>query len=355
MRYGQPPTYSRMSRISHFAFFILHFVFVLCLAGCGGSTPDSHPEVFKTNQQVAGERLAVQQAQWQQEALSVLKLDRPDITAARAGTTAIALGAAGRQIDLASIGQALSQPDANQRQLIRALLAGQLPQYDRECVAADREGSLKQVVPRLFGGRQMKELCTTAQAAGAPLPLPTTMIVTDLYCLSTVPVGDGAYAVPIDDQIRQRWNVSLADLNAQAVENLRKSTGNWSNESPMTEIELPGLGRYGHLKPGLNPAVVLLDEFLQTVRHNWKTQASLVVFLPSATGIRFVQRDNQALLDMLIPKWRKELAESRGPICENFLLLGGDQPTLLDYTPAAGPFMLPTSHPTTSHPVYIVR
>ena len=137
------------------------------------------------------------------------------------------------------------------------------------------------------------------------------------------------------------------------MENLDKTLAG-NKEGVYTVTDFPTLGRCGRLNPGMNPAVVLLGRFVTDVRTSWKTDDNLVVFLPSANGVMFVERKHEKLLDKQLPQWRQILAAATNPLCENFLVVGGEQPELLTYVPATQIFIKPTSKPT-SKPVYIVR
>ena len=72
---------------------------------------------------------------------------------------------------------------------------------------------------------------------------------------------------------------------------------NWALRSvisaaPFDTLDLPGLGRYGTLRSGVDPSVLLLREFLASVRREWKTDSDLVVSFPSRTTVNFVERSN---------------------------------------------------------------
>jgi hypothetical protein len=325
----------------------------LALSGCVRTGEDSNTQVFRTRQQVARDRAILQRAAAVKTAVSVVAFDRPDIAAHASGDFAVALAADGitRIVDLTPIGEELVKAD-DQRPIVRHFLAKQLPIFDRDRVIALGGQIAARVEPRLASGKQVDRLSEQAKAAGGGSgPLPAVHIVTDLNWVPVVSVGGGAAQVPLDAELLRKCHLAETDVMRAALDNLDKTP---AGEPVYTVTDFPNLGPCGHLKPGVNPAVVLLPHFANDMRAAWKTDDNLVVFLPSAGGVMFVERKKEKLLDKLIPQWRQILAGAADPLCENFLVIGGEKPELLTYAPTTQVFVAPASKPA-SKPIYIVR
>src|SRR2546423_1892555 len=108
---------------------------LLLTAGCSNNAgTDSHTEVFKTADAVAGERLQKQLEAHKELAVSVLRFSRHDIDAKPAEGTTITVTADGvtQPIDLAPIEQQLLQHQNDERAILRRYLEGQLRPFDLE-------------------------------------------------------------------------------------------------------------------------------------------------------------------------------------------------------------------------------
>jgi hypothetical protein len=80
----------------------------------------------------------------------------------------------------------------------------------------------------------------------------------------------------------------------------------------------------------VEPAVVLLPEFLAHVRQAWGTQENLALLLAAQDQVRFTEAGNKRLLDLLWPQWRNAL--DRG-LVTRLVMLADSGITALDYTP----------------------
>jgi hypothetical protein len=136
------------------------------------------------------------------------------------------------------------------------------------------------------------------------------------------------------------------------MENLRKAFAA-RTEVPFDTVELPGLGRYGTLRSGVDPAVMLLGEFVAAVRAEWKTADDLVISFPSPLTISFLEQKNEKLLKTMLPEWSKLYAKVSDPMISTMILATDKGLSLYSYA-ATQAASQPATRPATTR-VYIVH
>jgi hypothetical protein len=330
---------------------ILLILLALLLSACSHGGQDSHTEVFKTAQDAAAERLAHQLQAHKELAVSVLRFSRPDIDAKPADGTSITVAADGvtRSIDLAPIEEQLLAHQSEQRAILRKFLDEQLRLFD-----FDRLKSLgfvkirNQVTFLLVNDQTLHELQTQAGYS----PLRQQQIVTNVYRVVVVrtPGATQPVTVPITDSLTVAWQVSASEVDAEAFHNLHAALAT-AGDDLIETIAFGPRGKSGSLKSSVDPAVILLPEFLTAVQKSWNGTDNLVLFAPSPTGITFVEEHNQKLLDLLVPQWMKILVSTPSPLSSQLLLRDAQRISLFAYTPTTQPSLKPATRPTT----YIVH
>ena len=323
----------------------------LLLSACSHSGQDSHTEVFKTAQDAAADRLASQLQAHKDLAVSVLRFSRPDIDAKAAEGTSITVAADGvtRSIDLAPIEEQLLQHQPEQRAILRKFLDEQLRPFDFDRLKSLGFAKVRsQITLLLVNDQALNEM----QSQAGYSPLRQQQIVTNLYRVAAVrtPGAIQPVTVPITDALAVAWQVSAAEVDAEAFHNLGAAlTG--AGDDLFETIGFGARGKSGSLKSSVDPAVILLPEFLATVHKSWNSSDNLVLFAPSPTGITFVEEHNQKLLDLLVPQWMKILVSTPSPLSSQLLLRDAQKISLFAYTPTTQPAPKPTTRPTT----YIVH
>jgi len=111
------------------------------------------------------------------------------------------------------------------------------------------------------------------------------------------------------------WGVDAAAVDDAAMANLAAGLP----EDLFETTPLPPTGRAGRLLDHVEPAVLLLPEFLKRVRAAWGTDDDLVVLMTSGMDVRFIEAGNRKLLDMLEPSWRQRLSAAPAPLCRSLL------------------------------------
>jgi hypothetical protein len=227
-------------------------------------------------------------------------------------------------------------------------LAEKVPAFDRARLAKLGFERVKAMLhPELFNMRQKAALA--ARDTGQP-PI-ANQVVIDLNWVPMVrwPGSDARTAV--DAAMAAAWKVPVTEVNAAAMENLKKEFAS-RTQSPIETTDLPGLGHYGSLRGGVDPSVILLRDFVEAVRKEWRTTDDLVLFLPSKNSINIVERKNERLLDRMIPEWNTVYAKVPDPMVSSMILANEKGLTLLNYVPAG---KKPATAPATKPKPYIVR
>lgn len=322
---------------------ITALLFFLTLLGCDHNEKDSHTEVFKTPQELLGERRAKQLAAHKELAISVLRFSRPDLQASTADGSSIAVQADGvsQPIDLLPVEEQLVHHSNEERAIIRRYLDTQLQSFDFERLKSlGLERVKKQASFEIVNTARLQEM----QKAAGSSALQSQSIVSNVFRVTVIRQGETTAPVPVTAALVEAWKVLPTAVDAAAMQNLRDALSSSSDQFLETLVFGPA-GNSGSLKPSTDPAVILLPEFLSAVQKAWKSQENLVLFVPSSTGIVFVEQHNQRLLDTLAPQWKKQLIASPGPLSEQFLLRDAEKISLFAYSPATKPATVPATKP----------
>jgi hypothetical protein len=168
-------------------------------------------------------------------------------------------------------------------------------------------------------------------------------LVINLYAVPVArwPLGDARTAIV--PGVASQWKVSEAQVLAAATENVKRSF----TRSPdvFDTVDLPGMGRYGSLRTGADPAIVLLPEFLAHVRKQWNTADDLTLFMPSRSSVTFVEAKNTRLLDRMIPQWTTLYTKATEPLIPTPIVAGDKGLLLSTYRPATQPATAPGAKP----------
>ena len=321
----------------------------LTLAGCNHHEQDSHTEVFKTPQETIAERRTRQLAAHKELALSFLRFARLDIEAKLADGTSIQVQADGvtRTIDLLPIEEQMVRHSNEERAIVRRYLEEQLKPFDFDRLKSlGFERVQKQVAFELVNTQSLAEMQKSAGAS----PLHSVPVMTNLHRLTVIRHDLKGAGIPATAALLEAWKVQQSDLDGAAMENLRDHL-NAAGETFFATVAFGPVGNTGNLKSGVDPAVILLPEFLSAVQKAWKTRSNLVVFLPSPTGIVFVEQRNQKLLDLMVPLWKKQLMAMPNPLSDQLLLRDAEKISYSDYAPTTKPATVPATKPKP----YIVR
>ncbi len=311
--------------------------------GCEHHEKDSHTEVFKTAQDVVVERRAKQLTAHKELAISVLRFSRPDLEAKSAEGTSISVQADGvtRPIDLLPIEEQLVRHAADERAILRRYLDVQLRPFDFErlkLLSIDRV--MKQASFELVNTAGLKEM----QQNVGESRLQSVPVVSNIFRVTVIRRGESTVTVPVTAALLEAWKVSHTAVDAAAMENLREGLNN-AGENFLESIVFGPAGCSGSLKSGIDPAVILLPEFLTAVQKAWKMQDNLVIFAPAPGGIVMVEQHNQRLLDLLVPQWKKQLATMPSALSEQFLLRDAQGISLFAYAPTTKPATVPATKP----------
>jgi hypothetical protein len=324
---------------------------LLLLLGCSSQTgPDSNPEVFKTVDQASAARKQKLLLDWQEMTMKIANAERPDVRTIKAEGFAVKMSADGveRTIDLTPLHEKLDQNTGKEREPIRAYLADQFPVLDRARLKAiGFERARPMLRPMLANTKRTGEL-TPVDTKQPPI---TNRVVIDLNWVPVVQWPGTQARTAVDADLAGAWGVTGAQVSAAAMENLRRTFAARS-EAPFETIELPGLGRYGTLRSGVDPAVMLLPEFIAAVRAEWKTADDLVISFPSPLTISFLEQKNEKLLKTLMPEWSKLYTKVSDPMIGTMILATDKGLSLYSY--AATPATKPATQPATKR-VYIVH
>jgi hypothetical protein len=291
--------------------------------------PDSNIEVFQTVDEVAAARQIRRSQIWQETAAAMVQTERPDLSASpTADMFAITVEADGvrRDIDLMPIAETLFGQSARSTEILREHIGRQLPGFDQKRMARlPLDQVCARIRPMLINARRLDE---TSEAVTGGVPLPAKNVVADLYWLPAVrwQESGGGPATPVGPEALKAWQISLEELQRIAMENLR---GEVRGELFETST-IGSAGKTGHLKRGVEAAVVLLPEFLREVRGAWNTEGDLALLLADEEQVRFTEAGNKRLLDLMWPQWQHALD---GGLSARLLALTDEGVTILDYTP----------------------
>jgi len=343
---------------SPFRRFAVSPILLLLLVGCSGQTgPDSNTAVFKTPEQASAVRKQKLLVDWQEMASKIANAERPDVKTMKGPGFSLDLSADGlsKNVNLTPLSEKLNSAQGKEREPIRAYLAEQFPAFDRDRL---KKLGFERVRPMLYPSLvNLKQTNALAGAGHAPI---TNAVVLDLNWIpvarwGAAPTGAGSAATtPIDAEIATAWGVTAKQVNDAAMSNLRDAFTHLG-QSSFDTIDLPGLGHYGSLRSEIDPTIVLLPEFLTSVRQAWKTGGDLVISFPSRTTLNFLERKNERLLNRMIPEWQKMYPKAAEPMIGTLLLDGDAGLSLLNYSPpptATKPATVPVTKPKGA---YIVR
>lgn len=342
---------------------LLTIPLLICLiVGCNDyNTPDVHRDVFKTPEQMALAHRAENQKAWQELAVSMVKSDRPDISAKEAtGSFGVILSGDGieQAVDLTPVEDELIHHSDREQQTLRTKLTDEYRHFDTQRFRALGFDSVRsRIYPQLVNGAQLADMETQTAHPGPPgetATIHSTPVVVNLFWVPVVRNDAGETLLPIDRELIQTWKTTPAAVDDAAITNLRARLKQYT--TPIDTISLSSLGQSGSLKNGLGAEVILLSDFLDAVRADWKTQDDLVLFVPTRTSALVAERHNDKLLEKLLPEWKKLLPSASDPLCDQFLLRSSEGLSFFSYTPATQPSAIPATTPATTKPqVYIVH
>ena len=104
--------------------------------------------------------------------------------------------------------------------------------------------------------------------------------MTNLHRLTVIRRDPKGAGVPVTIALLEAWKAQPSDLDGAAMQNLRDGL-NAAGEPFFDTVAFGPVGNTGNLKSGVDPAVILLPEFLTAVQKAWKTQDNLVFFAPA--------------------------------------------------------------------------
>jgi hypothetical protein len=319
-------------------------ILILLVAGCSGQTgPDSNAGVFKTPEEATAARKQKLVLEWQEMAARIANAERPDVRTIKGPGFALLMSAEGGEetVDLSPLSEKLASAVGREREPIRAFLTERFAAFDRARLKSLGFERLRdRLWPFLVNMKQTSEL-------GGQTALVINRLALDLNWTPVVRWAGSEARTAIDPQTLATWKVSAEQVNAAAMENLRRAfVKDFATRAPFDTLDLPGLGRYGTLRTGVDPSVLLLREFPAAVRRDWKTDSDLVVSFPSRTTVNFVERKNEKLLNRMIPQWREFSTKVSEPMVSTPLLLGDGGISLLNYSvPSTGPASAPATKP----------
>jgi hypothetical protein len=328
----QPPACSIFTPMGNPRLFLCLFCLAYLPACTENPTPDVHPEVFKTTGQVAHDRKAQYQQVWQDTALSILKSDRPDIDAKPLGENkfGVILQADGvrREVDLSPESRTLATQTGQTDTLLRHALRPILQDFDQQRLLALDFGRFKsQITPLLLGQVELRQRSADMQLPGL---LPANPITDELSWIPVIQWSPSIDSVcPITPQVLEKWQITPAQIDQAAMDNLKASFR--PDFFITTQFEL--LGKVGTIKPEFNPAIILLPEFLQSIRKAWNISGDLALLPANRRNIRFADASDTRLLNMIYPDWERTTQDTPEPLATKVLLAGNDGITVMRYDP----------------------
>ena len=321
--------------------------------GCSTETgPDSHTDVFQTASEAAAARRAKVQREWLELASRIANAERPDVKTRTVDPFSLVLSADGveQTVDLSPVSEKLAYANGKEREPIRAYLAERWPEFDRARLKAiGFTGARGMLVPYLANMKQTQEM---RERAGGREPV-TNAVVIDLNWVPVVRWPGTSAQTPVEHEVATAWNVPAKQVSDAALENLRKAFAADGDKPVFETTDLPGQGRYGSLRTGTDAAVILLPEFLASVRKVWKTGDDLVLFVPSRNSVNMIERKNERLLNMMIPQWSSRIGKLTDPLIGQMILDGDGGLSLLSYSPPSAATK-PATVPATNR-AYIVH
>jgi hypothetical protein len=324
----------------------------LAVGGCSTETgPDSHTDVFKTAGEATEARRAKLRQEWLELATRIANAERPDVKTRRVDPFSLVLSADGveQTVDLSPLTEKLVNANGREREPILAYLAERWPEFDRARLKAiGFERARPMLTPYLANAKQTQEM---REKAGGREPV-TNAVVIDLNWVPVVRWPGTSAQTPVEQEVATAWNAPAKRVSEAALENLRKAFVA-GDRSVVETTDLPGQGRYGSLRTGVDAAVVLLPEFLAAVRKEWKTTDDIVAFIPSRNSVNLLERKNERLLNMMIPQWQSRFAKLTDPLIGQSILIGDSGLSLLSYAPPTAATKPAATKPTTR--VYIVH
>jgi hypothetical protein len=161
-------------------------------------------------------------------------------------------------------------------------------------------------------------------------------VVANLYRVTVIRRPPPASTlVPVTAALADAWQAALAEIDSAAMQNLRDGL---ATAGDFIEVLAFGpRGRSGTLKANVDPAVILLPEFLAAVQREWKTSDNLVLFLPAASNVTFVEQHNVPLLDLLVPQWKRVLGANPNPLYQQLLLRDAERLSPFAHEPTTKP------------------
>ena len=320
-------------------------ILLLSVLGCEHHEKDSHIEVFKTPEQAAADRRVNALQAHKDLAVSVLRFARPDIEAKPGDGTTITLQADGvtHAVDLQPVEKQIAGHTNEERAILRKYLENEVRPFDVERLKALGFDHVKTLAAfELVNTQGQRDL----QASAGTSQLVSTEIVSNVFRVSVIRRGEQGAAqtavVPITMDLVRAWDVKPSDIDAAAMQGLR-STLKTVGDDFMETLPFGPVGRIGNLKSTVDPAVIVVPEFLAAVRKNWKMEDNLVLFAPGTTGITFVEEHNQKLLDLQVPLWKKQLVTTTNPLCDELLLRTPEKLGFANYSPTTVPATAPTT------------
>ena len=100
--------------------------------------------------------------------------------------------------------------------------------------------------------------------------------------------------------------------------------------------------------------MVLLPEFAAAARTALAASGDLVLMLPTTHEVDIIRRQDERLLDRLIPIARGVAAKADEPVCDQPVLLSHEGLALFSYVPATQPATHPATAPATRPQYHIV-
>ncbi len=314
----------------------------------GGCTPrqgpDSNPtdvaRPFRTAGEVSEVRRKELLASLRSTAVSVVGFYRPDIHAMASEPLSITLEADGckKTIDLSGLEPQLIQKDARTREIIRGYIEPQLPAFDQERLKGmGFERAAKLITPWLCNSGELEALTRPLKPAGGFQAIPI------IAALCWTPVvqfpGTEQSIVPIGDEVRTAWKISFEKTVETALANIRPAL----TPDAIETINIGMNDKIGRLRTGINPAVIVLPEFLPTARKAWKSDDNLVVVLMARTSITLMEAGHKKFLDSVLPRTLAATEKMPDALCRAPLLLDDNGFSAFKYEPTTKPATKPAA------------
>jgi hypothetical protein len=167
-------------------------------------------------------------------------------------------------------------------------------------------------------------------------------VVANLYRVTVIRRPPPASTqVPVTAALADAWQAAPGEIDAAAMQNLRDGLATASDFVETTTFGPSG--RSGALKGNVDPAVILLPEFLAAIQREWKTSDNLVLFLPATSSITFVEQHNVRLLDLLVPQWKRNLSSTPDALYGQLLLRDAERLSPFGHEPATKPATRPAA------------